>query len=597
MTRLRLLALLLLVGAAPPGVEPSGGVIVTEAKAFLPVSCAASKPTCAQAGEILRGYLAELAKANACAAKACPVADVHRIFDRDHDLDKLEHALPAKARSAGGKRPFLRLSLLVAGRSGMALALSDPNAKAPPRWNPAVEGPKMVELICAKYPDKCARASGLLSTAGELGAKAAGCVKTACAFPVHEAMAISAEAATGDYFDLSNEVDAYTLPIFSLISKTRGLIAQNMGRVSGAKLAELEGAEKELHARVSALSKNPGDADAAEFDELNSRGAQLIAMYQEASIGSDRTLVLLADRSEAGSLRERVNAAAGRLASARAQLAMIKAKRGFGGSSGPGGAAHGVIRTSLAGTAGGGSAILVGGDARREPGKFLLDRRAMPVPPPQDPDAPPIIKKKLSFLDILANTNSDDSETRVDAMRRLNLTRTVGDPSGRSKFVHTQKASDTCAVVAQQGILLAHGLLPKGDPFVQEAALAAEAKSRGFYHRGTPDAYTANLLVDRGLLVNKQSGVPLETLDAAVRRGGMIIANVDARGLWNLKLPTVQGHAIVITGAELGRFDDKTLGYYINDSGTAEVGAGRFIAIDQFKLAWNAHTRSFAEVK
>lgn len=590
MSRLRLLAVLLLVGAAPPGVEPSGSAIVAEAKAFLPVSCKASKSTCAQVGEILRGYLAELAKADACAAKACPVADVHTIFDRDHDLDKLEHALPANARSAGGRRPLLRLSLLVVGRSGMALALSDPKAEAPTRYDPPVDAPKMVELICTKYPDKCGRASALLSTAGDLGAKAAGCVKTPCAFPLHEAMAISAETATGDYLKLSTEVDAYTLPIFSLVSDARALIAENMGRVSAAKLAELEGAEKELHARVAALSKNPGDAGAGEFDELNSRGAQLVAMYQEASIGSDRTMALLADRSDPGKLRERVNAAAGRLASARAQLAMIKAKRGFGG-------AQSVIQTSYAGTAGGRAPLLVGGEAKREPGKFLIDRRAMPLPPPQDPDAPPIIKKPLSFLDILANTGSADDTEVVDAKRRLNLTRTIGDPSGRAKFVHTQKANDTCAVVAQQGILLAHGLLPKGDPIAQEAALAAEAKSRGFYREGTPDAYTANLLVDRGLLVNKQSGVTLETLDAAVRRGGMIIANVDARGLWNVKHPTVQGHAIVITGAELGKFDDKTLGYYINDSGTADVGAGRFIPIEQFRLAWDAHTRSFAEVK
>jgi len=106
--------------------------------------------------------------------------------------------------------------------------------------------------------------------------------------------------------------------------------------------------------------------------------------------------------------------------------------------------------------------------------------------------APPILKKKLTFRDILANTVSKDSAAR-----------TVGDPSGRAKFARTQKA-----------------------------ALAAEAKSRGFYRHGTPDAYTANLLVDRGLIVTKQADASIATLDAAVRRGGMIIANIDARHLW-----------------------------------------------------------------
>ena len=143
---------------------------------------------------------------------------------------------------------------------------------------------------------------------------------------------------------------------------------------------------------------------------------------------------------------------------------------------------------------------------------------------------------------------------------------------------------------------MARGLLAKGDPIKIEAALAAEAKGRGFYRNGTPEAYTADLLVDRGLIVTKQSKAPLETLDAAVRRGGMIIASVDARGLWNVKGTKILGHAIVITGAEINRLDGKTLGYYINDSGSLKLGAGRFIPIEQFRKAWDPHTKSFAEV-
>lgn len=597
MSRLRLLALLLLVGAAPPGVEPAGTALVADAKAFVPVSCAAAKDSCAQAKAILKGYLEELAKADACGAKACSVAAVQLIFRRDQELDELEHALPHKARAAGGKRPLLRLSLLVVGRAGAALALADPKAEATPYWKPEIQAPKMVELICAKYPEKCAEANGLVRSARVLEANAAACAKRPCDYPQHEAMAISAETVAGDYLALSTQVDAFTLPIFSLIAEARGLIAQNLARLSSAKLGELEKAETDLLAKVSALKNNPGDAPAADFDALNARGAELIGMYQEASVGSDRTLAMLGGNPETGKLRERVNASAARLASARAQLAAIKASKLFRAADGgtdPHGVAFGRIKTAL--TSAGASTLIVG-NSSPAPSKVMLDRRAMPLPLPSDPSAPPIIKKKLTFLDILGNTNSEDDAEMVDAKRRLNLTRTVGNPAGRAKFVHKQNAPDTCAVVAQQEILRAHGLLPQTDPIAQEAALAAEAKSRGFYRQGTHDAYTADLLVDRGLIVVKQSKASIETLDAAVRRGGMIIANVDARGLWNVKNPTVLGHAIVITGAEVGRFDDKTLGYYINDSGADPVGAGHFVPIAQFKLAWNAHTRTFAEVK
>ncbi|MDD5305052.1 MAG: hypothetical protein PHS14_18290, partial [Elusimicrobia bacterium] len=213
-----------------------------------------------------------------------------------------------------------------------------------------------------------------------------------------------------------------------------------------------------------------------------------------------------------------------------------------------------------------------------------------------NPTAPPIIDAKPGFLTLLKNVRSKDPLKLADALRRLGLTTTLGDPSGRAALVHPQRGADTCAIVAQQEILMAHGLLAKGDPVKVEALLAKEARDRGFYRNGIPVAYQADLLVDRGLIVTKQRDVPLETLDAAVRRGGMVIASVDARPLWGRSDPQKLGHAVVITGAEVGRFDGKTLGYYINDSGVPKNGAGRFIPIGEFRKAWEGHTKSFAEV-
>ena len=598
MTRLRLLALLLLVGAAPPGVEPSYQSIVAEAKAFLKTSCAAAKPTCKQTTELLNGYLAALKDADACAEKACPIPVIHAIAERDRKLDEIEHALPPKARADGAKRPLLRLSLLVIGRSAAAMTLSDPKAAGPVYWNPNVEAPKMVELICVKYDDLCGGARGMLREVGGLHTAAAACETKPCPFSEEDRMAIVAERTIGDYMELSNKVDTYTLPIFSEIREACERVAKILTRTSASKLAELEGGEKTLLAGVAAVEKNPAGASPAQLDVLNARGAALIGLYRDVSIGSDRTRSMLNSEPDSGRIREKVNTSAARLASARGRLLALKMARGFGGAE-TDRAAAGTIRTTLAG-AGPRKVglIIVGGEAPgvQAPRPVLLDRRAMPKPPPENPSAPAIIDAKPGYLDLLRNIRSKDPTIGADAQRRLGLTNTLGDPSGRARLVHTQNASDTCAVVAQQGILMDHGLLPKGDPIAIEAQLAQEARNRGFYRHGTPDAYTANLLVDRGLIVTKQNGVPLATLDAAVRRGGMIIANVDARALWGVKAPKALGHAIVITGAEVGRFNDKTLGYYINDSGSTKLGAGRFVPIEQFKLAWEGHTKTFAEV-
>lgn len=597
MNRLPLLALLLLVGAAPPALKSGSVAIIADAKAFLKTSCAAAKASCPQTTEILDGYLAVLNDALPCTGNVCAVADVRMLFERDRKLDERENELPPLARSADLNRPLLRVSLLVIGRAGAALTLADPKAVAPIYWNPDVEAPKMVEMVCLKYPALCAEARAVVQEAGVLRSGATQCEKAPCAFPEQERLAIAAEANAGDYLELAAKVDVYTLPIFGLISNERARIAQMLARTSASKLAELEGGEKALMISVDALEKNPGGANlGARVDALNARGAEVLKQYQGAAISSDRTLSLLGGDPDNNHLRDRVNASAARLASARARLIALKTAQGFAGSERTDAGAIGAVRTALAKAGDATMAIATLGAVQTIPRSVPIDRRPVPMAPPLNPSAPPILETAPGFFQLFSNARSTNPLTQADALRRMGLTRTVGDPSGRAPLVHTQKGSDTCAVVAQQEILMARGLLAKGDPIVIEAQLAAEAKSRGFYRHGTPEAYTADLLVDRGLIVTKQGGASLETLDAAVRRGGMIIANVDARGLWNVKAPQTLGHAIVITGAEIGRFNGKTLGYYINDSGSLKLGAGRFVPIEQFRKAWEGHTKSFAEV-
>lgn len=606
MTRLPLLALLLLVAAAPPGPKPDGPLLVADAMAFVKVSCAVAKPSCRQAKDILDGYLAVLKEADACAQKACALADVNAIFERDRKLDEREDQLPPNARALDTNRPLLRLSLLVIGRAGVALTLADPKAVAPVYWNPDVEAPKMVELICVKHSTLCAAARGVVRDAAALRTGVTACENAPCAFPEQERLAIAAEANTGDYIELAAKVDVYALPIFGLIVNERVRIAQILTRTSASKLAEFEGGEQALLKSVDALERNPSGAGlGAQVDALNARGDEVLKLYRGAAIISDRTLALLAGNPENNHLRDRVNASAARLASARlasarARLIALKTAQGFGGGPETDRGAAGAVRAALA-KAGDATMALAALGAVKTPPSALprsvpIDRRPVPMAPPLNPSAPPILEAAPDFFQLFSNARSTNPLTQADALRRLGLTSTVGDPSGRAPFVHAQKGSDTCAIVAQQEVLMARGLLAGGDPIKIEAQLAAEAKSRGFYRNGTPDAFAGDLLVDRGLIVTKQSGVPLETLDAAVRRGGMIIASVDARGLWNIIAPQTLGHAIVITGAEVGRLDGKTLGYYINDSGSLTLGAGRFVPIGQFRKAWESHTKSFAEV-
>lgn len=608
MTRLRLLAVVLLLGAAPASSAPAPArddvavaqrdvEAVAQARAFLKVSCAAAKPSCPQATALLHDYLALLDEALACLGPACKVRKVNSFFERDRALDAREHALPKLARSADSKRPFLKLSLFVMTAAGLALEAADPKAKPPAYKNAEVESAKVVEQICglriAKLCDEARSVAGRIET---LSAAAAACEAKACLFPEQERLGISAETALGAYFRLDDKTDYDTTAFVDILAGARVRIARLLARSSAAKLAELEAAEKALTAGVGSVEKNPGGNLDGAIAALRAREAGVMKLYQEASIASDRTQSLLGGDPAKDRLRERINVSASRLASARGRLIALKTARGFGAPADGAGVIQGVF--AKAGQATQAMAAL-GVRPAAAPRSVSIDRRAVPTAPPAHPSAPPILKVAVGPLALVNNARSKDPLVKADAMRRLGLTSTLGDPSGRAALLHPQEGDDTCAIVAQQQILMAHGLIPKSDPLKNERLLAQEAVARGFYidTKGTPRAYQADLLVDRGLIVTKQAAAPIKALDAAVRRGGMVIASVDARYLWNQKGPKPMGHAVLITGAEIDRFSGETLGYYINDSGVRKNGAGRFVPIEQFKKAWNSHTKSFSEVR
>ncbi|MBI2385595.1 MAG: hypothetical protein HYV14_06240 [Elusimicrobia bacterium] len=591
MTRLFVLVVLSLLSAENAAAAADGAVVSARAQAAR--ACGAVPESCAEAEAVLDGYLELLKKANACVRKPCSVETVSTIYDRDWELDKREHALPAAARAHAGDRPFLRLSLLVLGRGAAAMAAADPAARTKRKWRADPEMSRTLGALCGRDAEYCSLANSVLSRARGVRAAAQRCEADPCGLAELDRQAADMEHAVGDYyFKLEDRVAFDGEPIFAILSETRTHLSEMIARAAELKLGELEQGEAAASARMDALEKTPAGSDvSAAMAALEADRSALLEVYGDAAVGADRAISLVEADFTADPQRERLNAAVARLASLRARMSALRIARGLGG-----GAADESGGVAIP-EAGARPAVYTG--AYRPAGRTVaMDRRKVPLAPSGALSAPDILPDApASLLERAKNIAGSDTMKRADALRRSGLTRTLGDPGGRAAFVHAQAGPMACAIVVQQQILLALGLLPKDDPVAQENALAEEAARRGFFDEGTPDAYNGELLIERGLLVSKQSGVGLEVLDAAVRRGGMVIANVDARPLWDQRSNAPVGHTVLVTGAEIERFGEgKTLGYYINDS-APPVGAGRFVPVETFRAAWNGLYRTFAEVR
>lgn len=592
MTRLLGIVILSLFSAKNAAAAADSAVVSARAQAAR--ACRAAPESCADVEAVLDEYLELLRKANACVRKACSVETVSTIYDRDWELDKREHALPAAARAHAGDRPFLRLSLLVLGRGAAAMAAADPDAKTKRKWRAEPEMTQALAELCGVDAEYCSIANSVLARAREIRAGARRCETDPCGLPEFDRLGVEMEHAVGDYyFKLEDRVAFDGEPIFAILSEARTHLAELVARAAELKLGELERGEAAASARMDSLEKSPAGADiAAAMGALEAERASLLELYGDAAVGADRAVSLVEADFTSDPERERLNAAVARLASLRARMSALRIARGLG--------------SGAAGETGGASAIPAAGPRpagyegpyRPAVKSVPMDRRQVPLAPSEPSAAPDILPDGgASIVDRAKNLAGPDPMKRADALRRSGLTRTLGDPGGRAAFVHAQSGPMACAIVVQQQILLALGLLPKDDPIAQETALTREAARRGFFDEGTPDAYNGELLIERGLLVSKQSGVELEVLDAAVRRGGMVIANVDARPLWDQRSNAPVGHTVLVTGAEVERFGEgKTLGYYINDS-APPVGAGRFVPVETFRAAWDGLYRTFAEVR
>ncbi|MDE1977326.1 MAG: hypothetical protein KGI84_08735, partial [Elusimicrobia bacterium] len=226
----------------------------------------------------------------------------------------------------------------------------------------------------------------------------------------------------------------------------------------------------------------------------------------------------------------------------------------------------------------------------------------VPTPPP-----PSELRRMKARPTAVAGQDMFPRETRL--IRREHAARlsyTVGLPREAGRFVHEQIGED-CGIVAQQEVLEIEGRVFASHPLRTEKALVAAARRQGLLPLsgdGVIPNYTGDLLQAAGVPVAKHyhsfgdSWAPINAeLDAALKRGHLVIVGLDAGVLWNNVFYLDGAHAVLVTGAEVSRLSGQIIGYYINDSGDSPALGGRLVSAAQFHKAFDSLVGgSFIEV-
>jgi len=172
---------------------------------------------------------------------------------------------------------------------------------------------------------------------------------------------------------------------------------------------------------------------------------------------------------------------------------------------------------------------------------------------------------------------TEDFQVEAAVERRI-----VGNPERDKQYFHWQKRGDSCAIVAQEGVLQKHTGIDFG-----EETLAKEAREHGWYDGGTAPDDVGKLLELHGAPVQRwENGADLKTLKDQVSQGHDVIVSVSARDLWNdPSIPQRAGHALWVTGVETDANGNVT-GIRTNDSGRSD-GAGIRYDVETFQRAWS----------
>jgi len=160
----------------------------------------------------------------------------------------------------------------------------------------------------------------------------------------------------------------------------------------------------------------------------------------------------------------------------------------------------------------------------------------------------------------------------------------IGTPERDAQFWHEQKHPDTCAIVAQEGIIAKHTGKSLG-----EDALRQEAMQQGWYREegGTFPAEVGKLLENHNVPIGFHGHGSMEKLEDDLTQGKDAIVGVDAGYLWQDQTCLGEGHAVWVTG--LGKDENGTINeVFLNDSGNPEIGGGGKVSSEVFQHAWAA---------
>jgi hypothetical protein len=183
--------------------------------------------------------------------------------------------------------------------------------------------------------------------------------------------------------------------------------------------------------------------------------------------------------------------------------------------------------------------------------------------------------------DDVARAQTDDTQARI---RDTSDTTMIGTPEQDAQFLHQQSA-ETCATVAQQGIIEKHTGVDYG-----EQALAQEAYEKGWTDRagGTDSDKIGNLLESHGVPTQRwlDGSANMETLKDQLSQHHNVIVGVDAGEFYQSERIR-GGHAVWVTGVETDSTGRATR-VHVNDSNFAEP---QVHDAETFESAWNNANR------
>lgn len=573
-----------------------------KAAAEVETACGGSPPwsQCDEAKAILQEALAFSKKTQDCPG-GCPALEAlvfegHMLMDRYLKLKHPEHKI-------------LSLYMLVSDGSDRLAAIRPPD--------PIKLAAAGVEAFCATAPAKCGDLRKLLADVTDLTKRKVECAAAPCALAELDRLNTIADEAPQRLRQIDSALDRRLSDLFGLVYRKHPELEVACDRAFKAELSSLgrgvtlvEQKTGKLEVRQEAGAK-PQEIIAG-LTPLATEGQSTLELFQGISLMIDRAGQPNDKRILA--LRDQANGVAVRLGNLRDRLIALQQFAQQPSSprldlgkllKGPADAADGkhwqrqvksfglktlVPALFLGGAAAvadmpvsGGHAGAVGPAVARasyvlsKPKRTLLD--APRVPPPATVSPISALDKSLSLQEAL-------------------FTKVVGDPVARAKLVHRQ-TGPTCAVVSQQQILQAYGVIKPGNPRKEETRLRDLAASKGYYDNGTPSKFEGNILLDHGMIISKHANASDAQLDRAVGTGKILLVTVDAGVLWGKSMYIGGNHAIVVTGARVGRLDGKVTGYYINDSGAAanSMRAGRYLPAAAFLKAFHAGSREIIEVQ